>query len=376
MCFYAVEPARLASVFTPLAGQLFDSLNNHRSGVKLVLHSRFAVPCIVSRSCSAKVALPLVRLAFFRRPPWSSMSICGEMDASPATTLVDLPKEVLGVVGGFADPVGVFGCLAKATRDACDLACQTLARARYPAWALPNRLPLMSESAESYPSWRALIADDNARAGMWCLDVGTGSSIAGANARYYDTYISRVARDPANSGQLVVIMEERGENDLGSVHTSSWGPRFNILVNDWVSTHYGLEPGVCKRIRSVHEYILRTDGHAVCRLYFPSVAGAHRGIGYSAGGLATGWDKGHSIGFEYSWPTGGTTLIPYGPSPCFLQRGEFKTWEAAFRGPGLPPGAWRRSFVPRPLPYADVAIELWDLPPSILARHRRGEWGV
>jgi len=317
------------------------------------------------------------------------MSICGEVEAaSPATTLIDLPREVLGVVGALADPVGVFGCLAKATRDTRDLACQTLARARYPAWALPERLP--PTSVGGYSSWRELIADDNARAGMWCLDVGATTRInppGMGGGRYYATRIARVARDPNNRGQLVVIMEERGENDLATAHTSigSWGPSFHILVNNAVNgdglhmarTHYDDGGEICRKIQahdreqSAHEYLLRTECHVVCRLCFPSVADACQGIGYSGMGLATGWDQGDSIGFEYHCPLG-----EYPRVTLFLERGNFKTWEAAFRGPGLPPGATKRTFVPRPLPNADVAIQKWRLPRTILASHRKGEWGV
>ena len=320
------------------------------------------------------------------------MSICGETEAaSPATTLVHVPKEVLGVVGAFADPLGVFGCLAKATRDTRDLACQTLARARYPAWALPERLP--PTSVGGYSSWRELIVDDNARAGMWCLDVGATARINPPGMTplgggiHFATRVARVARDPNNRGQLVVIMEERGPcwlNDLGNEHTSSWGPCFHILVNNAANgngihmayTHYD-DGEICKKIQahdreqSAHEYLLRTECHVVCRLCFPSVADACQGIGYSGMGLATGWDQGDSIGFEYHCPLG-----EYPRVTLFLERGNFKTWEAAFRGPGLPPGATKRTFVPRPLPNADVAIQKWRLPRTILASHRKGEWGV
>ncbi len=205
--------------------------------------------------------------------------------------------------------------------------------------------------------------------------------------RYYATRIARVARDPNNRGQLVVIMEERGENDLATAHTSigSWGPSFHILVNNAVNgdglhmarTHYDDGGEICRKIQahdreqSAHEYLLRTEGHVVCRLCFPSVADACQGIGYSGMGLATGWDQGDSIGFEYHCPFGEHPRVT-----LFLERGNFKTWEAAFRGPGLPPGATKRTFVPRPLPNADVAIQKWRLPRTILASHRKGEWGV
>lgn len=219
-------------------------------------------------------------------------------------TLVDLPKEVLGVIGAFAHPLGVFVCLAKETRGACDGACQILARELYPAWALPNdvvnaaateetaslrdwrirtaavgqyrtavgldRTPFAplppTPPAESYSSWRALIVDDNAQAGMWCLDVDAKAGIAGGAGvgTDYETRITRVARDPTGLEQLVVIMEERGERNLDDTHhTNSWGPRLTISVNDAANSGRiyapgdDKEPAYCKKVQSAYKYLLR-----------------------------------------------------------------------------------------------------------------------
>ena len=85
------------------------------------------------------------------------------------------------------------------------------------------------------------------------------------------------------------------------------------------------------------------------------MAGARQGIGYHLGGLAIGWDQGDSIGFDHDICLDEDDRFL--AHTCFLERGKFKTWEAAFRGPGLPPGATKRTFVPRPLPNADITIE-------------------
>ena len=79
-------------------------------------------------------------------------------------TLVDLPEALLSAIGAYAGPLDGFEYAAKATHEATERACAILARTLYPAWSLPG-------TAQHYSSWRALLDDDNQRAGMWCLAV-------------------------------------------------------------------------------------------------------------------------------------------------------------------------------------------------------------
>lgn len=193
-----------------------------------------------------------------------------ETDGEP-TTLIDLLEDLLSlIIGRLGLPSSAHAaaaCSTLRTAATSEVAAEMMAREIYGA--------LVDRSA--YPSWLALLRDDNAAGGAWCLPVRVQSDWRfNMPTRYYTNRLAALwyepgerAPDGTRSGAVLhALIDAYGEADLRPTHSS-------VLL---------LEPKAAQESRSLHDhrrgppitifrasnytYHTREPGHHLCSLFF------------------------------------------------------------------------------------------------------------
>jgi len=301
--------------------------------------------------------------------------------------LQTLPECVLAHVAAFGGRDGfrvVGACrLLAEVRESC---------ARAVAHAMYSEQLAIIDAEEGYASFVDLLRDDNARHGIWCLDVDARIEWTGndANGSYYVNRVSRVGR--VRGGALIVVLEAYGESDLRDARSSCV---FAVGVEREYATSIiggssSRGPVACAKSATFVNERVRTPGHRFCVLAFQPLV----------------WDQGPAIGYQFNGRLAGDypanlRVVSFDTETTGRLRAETlardrtamwrRRWADAFRQGPLPEGAIRRVFVPlgtwfsasntTEIPWyvpdvAPTSPEEWGLPAPILARWRAGTWGM